>query len=189
MKYLFLILLGTFLYSCSASKLYQQGKEKIEKAIAKDPSLKEPAIVITKTDTLIQIDTVNNTITKTITKTEVRDTCNFDNDDRQLTRRELRHQRKLYSDSLKHERRMHRIDNQRFDDSLAYLVRINKELTKQIRDTNSKDERLAREKTKQEKGNWFQRQMGKIWWLLLIIGLVAGLFIKSWIPKIPNPFK
>jgi hypothetical protein len=31
--------------------------------------------------------------------------------------------------------------------------------------------------------------MGKIWWLLLIIGLVLGLFVKSWIPKIPNPFK
>jgi hypothetical protein len=179
----FLILL-LLITSCSAPKLYQQGMKKIDKAIKKDPSIKLPADTIVDTNTVIKIDTVDNEIIKTVTKTIkiTKDTCNFD-DELLKTNKQLRWERRIAKDSLRHERKMHRIDNQRFDDSLAYLVKINKELTKQIKDTNSKEEKLSKEETKQKKGTWLTRFLGRIWWLLLIIGFVLGVYFSNFIKK------
>jgi hypothetical protein len=179
----FLILL-LLITSCSAPKLYQQGMKKIDKAIKKDPSIKLPADTIVDTNTVIKIDTVDNEIIKTVTKTITitKDTCNFD-DELLKTNKQLRWERRIAKDSLRHERKMHRIDNQRFDDSLAYLVKINKELTKQIKDTNSMEEKLSKEETKQKKGNWLTRFLGRIWWLLLIIGFVLGVYFSNFIKK------
>lgn len=179
MKYLFLLLLGVFLYSCSASKLYQQGKAKIEKAIAKDPSLKEPAIVIVKTDTLIQIDSVNNIITRTITKTEVRDTCNFKNDDRQLTRWELRHQRKIYGDSLKHERRMFRLELKLMNDSVNALHRSYRLETDRIANQHKAELKQARV---ENRCSPFLRFIGRMWWIFIIAGFILGMYIRKFLP-------
>ena len=179
--YVLLLLLIT---SCSAPKLYQQGMKKIEKAIKKDPSIKLSADTVIDTNTVIKIDTVDNEVIKTITNTITitKDTCNFD-DELLKTNKQLRWERRMTKDSFKHERKMHRIDNQRFDDSLAYLVKINKELTKQIKDTNDKEEKLAKEETKQKKGNWLTRFLGRIWWLLLIIGFVLGVYFSNFIKR------
>lgn len=179
----FLILL-LLITSCSAPKLYQQGMKKINKAIKKDSSIKLPANTIVDTNTVIKIDTVDNEIIKTVTKTITitKDTCNFE-DELLKTNKQLRWGRRIAKDSLRHERKMHRIDNQRFDDSLAYLVKINKELTKQIKDTNNKEEKLSKEETKQKKGTWLTRFLGRIWWLLLIIGFVLGVYFSNFIKK------
>ena len=179
----FLILLF-LITSCSAPKLYQQGMKKINKAIKKDSSIKLPANTIVDTNTVIKIDTVDNEIIKTVTKTITitKDTCNFE-DELLKTNKQLRWGRRIAKDSLRHERKMHRIDNQRFDDSLAYLVKINKELTKQIKDTNNKEEKLSKEETKQKKGTWLTRFLGRIWWLLLIIGFVLGVYFSNFIKK------
>lgn len=184
------LLLFLLITSCSTPKLYQQGMKKIKKAIKKDPSIKLPSDTTVITETKIEIDTVDNEIIKTITNTITitKDTCNFD-DELLKTNSQLRWERKTTKDSLKHERKMHRIDNQRFDDSLAYLVKINKELTKQIKDTNDKEEKLAKEETKQKKGNWLTRLLGRYWWIVLIIGIIVGIYVSRFIPTIPNPFK
>jgi hypothetical protein len=179
MRYLFLLLLGVFLYSCSASKLYKQGKAKIEKAVAKDPSLKQPAVIITKTDTLIQIDTVDNVITKTITKTEVRDTCNFDNDDRQLTRKELRHQRKVYRDSLKHERKMFRLNLKLVNDSIDGLHRSYRLETDRIADQHTAEIRKVKI---ENRCSPFLRFIGRMWWIFIIAGFALGVYIRKFLP-------
>jgi len=178
------LILFILITSCSAPKLYKQGMKKIDKAIKKDPSIKLPADTIVDINTVIKIDTVDNEIIKTVTKTITitKDTCNFD-DELLKTNKQLRWGRRIAKDSLRHERKMHRIDNQRFDDSLAYLVKINKELTKQIKDTNSKEEKLSKEETKQKKGTWLTRFLGRIWWLLLIIGFVLGVYFSNFIKK------
>ena len=109
----FLILL-LLITSCSAPKLYQQGMKKINKAIKKDSSIKLPANTIVDTNTVIKIDTVDNEIIKTVTKTITitKDTCNFE-DELLKTNKQLRWGRRIAKDSLRHERKMHRIDNQR----------------------------------------------------------------------------
>lgn len=179
MKYLLIILLGFIIYSCSAPRLYEQGKRKIQKAVIKDPSLKEPAITITKTDTLIQIDTVNNIITKTITKTEVRDTCNFDNDDRQLTRWELRHQRKIYGDSLKHERRMFRLELKLINDSIDALHRSYRLETDRLADQHKVELKKAKV---ENRCSPFLRFIGRMWWIFIIAGAVLGAYIRKFLP-------
>jgi hypothetical protein len=179
MKYLLVLLIGFIFYSCSAPKLYQQGKRKIEKAVAKDPSLKQPAVVITKTDTLIQIDTVNNTITKTVTKTEVRDTCNFDNDDRQLTRWELRHQRKVYDDSLKHERKMFRLELKSKNDSIDALHRSYRLETDRIANQHKAELKKVRA---ENRCSPFLRFIGRMWWIFIIAGIALGAYIRKFLP-------
>lgn len=191
MKKLYIILIMALgLVSCSAPKLYQQGIAKIEKAIEKDPSIKLPTDTTIVTNTVIEIDTVDNEIIKTVTNTieVIRDTCNFDCDELQ-TGRQLRFVRKMYKDSLKHTEKMYKLETNRLQDSLTSVIKLNRELTRQLKDANDTAEKLAKEKTKQKKGNWFTRFMGRIWWLLLLIGLVAGLFLKRYVPNIPNPFK
>lgn len=188
--YIFFLLIFTSLVSCSAPKLYQQGVSKIERAIEKDPSIKLPVEITTVTTTVTEVDTIDNEIIKTITTTIeiVRDTCNFDCDQLK-TVRQLRYEKRITKDSLRHTQKMYILETRRLQDSLNFQKKLNRQITKRLDDLTNAEVKIAKEETKQQKGNWFQRQMGKIWWLLLIIGLVAGLFIKSWIPKIPNPFK
>jgi hypothetical protein len=191
--FLIFLTIALGLASCSAPKLYQQGLNKIEKAIQKDSTLVFPTDTLTK----IQYDTIpgvdgKDSIIK-ITET-VQLPCDFDVDDfmesvNKKTGRQLRFERKTYKDSLKHQEKMYKLETNRLQDSLNFQKKLNKELTKRLDDQTDTEVKLAKEDTKQQKGSWFQRQMGKIWWLLLIIGLVLGLFVKSWIPKIPNPFK
>lgn len=52
-----------------------------------------------------------------------------------------------------------------------------KQDVKALKSNNKTIVKLAKQQTKQNNGSWFTRQMGKIWWLLLIIGLVGGFII------------
>ena len=178
------IILLLLITSCSAPKLYQQGIKKIEKAIKKDPSIKLPADTIIDTNTVVQIDTVDNEIIKTVTNTitVTKDTCNFD-DEVVKTNKQLRWERRMVKDAFKHEQKMHKLDNKRYSDSLNYLKQQNRQLTKQIKDSNSMEEKLAKEKTKQKKCNWLTRFFGRIWWLLLMIGFVLGVYFSNFIKK------
>jgi lysyl-tRNA synthetase class I len=180
----FLILL-ILITSCSAPKLYQQGMKKIEKAVKKDPSIKLPSDTTVITKTITEIDTVDNEIIKTVTNTITitKDTCNFATD-LLKTNKQLRWERRVAKDSLKHSRKMYRLETNRLEDSLKALVKVNKELTKQVKDTNNKEEKLAKEETKQKKGNWLTRFFGRIWWLLLIIGFVLGVYFSNFIKKV-----
>jgi hypothetical protein len=186
-------LVAICLASCSTpAQLYQQGIKKIEKAIEKDPSIKLPADTITtiQLDTLTEYDTVTNEVIKTVTKTitnNIND-CKYD-ELKTASRRELRYLRRMSSDSLKNNRKMYRLGTKRIRDSLSYLKQQNRQLTKQLQDANQRAEKLAKEETKQKKGSWFTRQMGKIWWLLIIISLVAGFILRGYLPSISGIFK
>lgn len=192
-KYLYSIIIALCLTSCSAPKLYQQGLDKINKAIEKDPSLSFP----TDTLRLIEHDTIPGVDGKDSIiriKETIEIPCDFDIEafkeaTRNKTRRELRFERKMYKDSLRHNERMYKLQTNRLEDSLQYLNKLNKELTKQIRDTNDKEEKLAKEETKQKKGNWLTRFLGRNWWLVLILGLIGGFYIRGFIPTLPNIFK
>jgi len=191
--FLIFLIITLGLASCSAPKLYQQGLNKIKKAIQKDSTLVFPTDTLTK----IQYDTIpgvdgKDSIIK-ITET-IQLPCDFDVDDfmesvNKKTGRQLRFERRMIKDSLKNMEKMYKLETKRLEDSLQQMNRHYRQEIKILKSDNVTEVKLARQETKQQKGSWFQRQMGKIWWLLLIIGLVAGLFIKSWIPKIPNPFK
>ena len=179
MKYLLIIFIGSIFYSCSAPKLYEQGKKKIQKAVIKDPSLKEPVVTITKTDTLVYVDTVTNTVIKTITNTELRDTCNFTNDDRRLTRSELRHQRKVYRDSLKHERKIFRLNLKLVNDSISALHRSYRLESSRIADQH--DAEIKKVKI-ENRCSPFLRFIGRMWWIFIIAGFALGIYIRNFLP-------
>jgi hypothetical protein len=84
---------------------------------------------------------------------------------------------------------MYKFTTKRMGDSLDYLVKENKELTKQVKSNNSQQKVADRNKTKQEKGGWFTRMFGQLWWILLVIGFMLGMYISNVIPSIPNIFK
>lgn len=192
MKKFIYLLVVLSLTSCGASKLYDQGIKKIEKAIAKDPTLSLPKDTVV--DTLIQIipgkDGKDSIRIKTI---RIKEPCDFNLDDlkelQSRSRRELRHVRKMASDSIDHIEKMYKLETNRLNDSLDNALKVVKELTKQIEDTNDKEEKVAKEETKQAKGGWFQRLAGRYWWILILIGFIGGLYVRQFIPKIPNPFK
>jgi hypothetical protein len=167
---LLIILIGLSIASCSAPKLYNQGVKKINKAIEKDPSLKIPERIITNTDTIIKRDSVTNEIikeiTKTVTVTEYKDTC--DNDPRP-SRRELRHARKMYNDSLNHERRMFKLEKQALEDSLAAMTKLYKEESK----------RIVQVTKIENKTSPFLRFIGRMWWLFVIAGFIGGFYIRK----------
>jgi hypothetical protein len=192
MKFLYIYLL-LLITSCSAPKLYQQGVSKIEKAIEKDSTLAFP------TDTIrtVQFDTIQGIDGKDsiiIQKETIEIPCDFDVEAfkesvKKKSRRELRFERKASKDSLSHLRKMYKLGTKRLQDSLNFQKKLNKELTKRLDDQTDTEVKLAKEETKQQKGSWFTRKMGEIWWLLLIIGLVIGFYLGRKIPQIPNPFK
>jgi len=191
--YAFLIL-AVVLVSCSTPKeLYDKGLGKIEKAIERDPSLVFPkdTIRVVEYDTIHGADGKDSII---IRKETIQLPCDFDVDAllaaaKEKSGRELRFERRTSKDSLKHLEKMYKLETNRLQDSLNFQKKLNKELTKRLDDITDTNVKLEKEKTKQEKGSWFQRQMGKIWWLLIIISLIAGFLLRNLIPKIPNPFK
>lgn len=191
MKLFKLIIIASLFTSCaSPAKMFGSGLKKINKAIAKDSSLKLPADTITLTEIEIQIDTFDNEIIKTITKTITNNINDCKYDELKIrSARELRFAKKELRDSLKHVERMYKFETDRMEDSLGYLVKENKELTKQLKSNNSKEKVAERNKTKQERGGWLTRMFGHLWWLLLSIGFILGIYISNLIPKIPNIFK
>lgn len=191
MKILKLILIASLLTSCaSPAKMFNSGLSKINKAIERDSTLKLPNDTTTIIDRVIQIDTVDNIITKTITNTitEIVNECNYDAI-KIKSARELRFAKSSLRDSIKHVERMYKFQTSRMKDSLDYLTKENKELTKQVRSNNSKAKVEERNKTKQERGSWFTRLMGRFWWIVLIIGIIIGVYIKGFILGIPSFFK
>ena len=194
MRLLYVFLTVTLgLVSCSAPKLYQQGIDKINKAIEKDSTLVFPQDTLT----LIEYDTIPGVDGKDsiirITNT-IQLPCDFDIEafkeaTQKKSWRELRFERKMYKDSLKHQEKMYKLETKRLEDSLVQMNKHYRQEVKVLKSDNKAEVKLARQETKQQKGSWFQRQMGKIWWLLLIIGLIGGFILKSYIPSIPNIFK
>ena len=180
MRNLIYISFTIFLCSCaSPAKMFNSGLKKINKAIEKDSNLKLPNDTITISSITIQIDTVDNIITKTITNTVTNtvNECNYD-EIKLRSARELRFAKKMY-----------KLETKRMGDSLSYLKQENRQLTKQIKSNNSKEKVVERQKTKQEKGGWFTRIAGRYWWVILIIGFALGIYVRSLIQSIPNLFK
>lgn len=194
MRLLIFISVVLSLASCSTPKeLYDKGLDKIHKAIERDSSLVFPQ------DTLVEIqyDTIPGkdgepTIIKV--KETIQLPCDFDVEafmkaTEEKSNRQLRHERRMAKDSTKHREKMYKLETDRLEDSLSYLKQENRQLTKQLKDSNTKEEKLAKEETKQKKGGWFTRLAGRYWWIIFILGIVLGLYVKSFIPKIPSPFK
>jgi hypothetical protein len=183
--YLLLLAMVYSMGSCrSPQKLYQQGVNKIKKAISKDSTLAFPTDTIKtlRIDTIPGIDGKDSIIIKTNT---IQLPCDFDVEAFELkTRRQLRSERKSAKNQMKHLERMYRLKTKRLDDSLSYLNKLNRELTKQLDDQTDADVKLAKEETKQKKGNWFTRLLGRFWWLVLIIGFAGGIYLDNIIPKI-----
>jgi len=186
--------------SCSAPKLYQQGVDKINKAIQKDSTLAFPTdtLRLTEYDTIPGVDGKDSIIIQTNT---VQLPCDFDVDafieaNEKKTGRELRHERKMYrletrrlKDSLVQMNKSYKLETKRLEDSLVQMNKHYKQEVKVLKSDNQTEVKLARQETKQKKGSWFQRQMSKIWWLLLIIGIAVGFYLRGLIPTISNPFK
>jgi len=191
MKLFKLIIIASLFTSCaSPAKMFNSGLKKINKAIERDSTLKLPNDTTIIIDRVVQIDTVDNIITKTITNTitETVNECNYDAI-KVRSARELRFAKSTLRDSIKHIERMYKFETKRIEDSLGYLVKENKELTKQIKSNNSQQKVADRNKTKQERGGWFTRMFGQLWWLLLAIGFMLGIYISNLLPKVPNIFK
>jgi hypothetical protein len=193
MRILFAISILFLIASCQTpQELFDSGVNKIEKAIERDSTLSFP------TDTIrtIRIDTIpgadgKDSIIREIITEQI--PCDFTLEDlqdlRTKSRRELRHERKMYKDSLKHQEKMYKLETKRLEDSLQQMNKHYKQEVKALKSDNATEVKLAKQDTKQKRGSWFTRAMGKIWWLLLIIGLVLGIYVSRFIPKIPNPFK
>lgn len=173
--------------SCkSPEKMFASGLKKINRAIERDSTLKLPNDTTFITDSIIEIDTVDNYITKTVTKT-IRETineCNYD-EYRVKSNRELRLTKNALKDSIRHTERMYKLETKRMEDSLRYLVKENRQLTRQIKSNNSKEKVVERNKTKREKGGWFTRFMGNYWWIPVIVAFLLGVYVRGLI-KIPN---
>jgi len=183
--FLLFLIIASGLASCSAPKLYQQGLSKIEKAIQKDSTLVFPkdTLTVTEYDTISGLDGKDSLIIQTNT---VQIACDFDVDAlvrfKKKSRRELRYERKNSKDSLTHTRKMYRLQTNRMQDSINFLIKENREITKRLNDANDNAEKLAREETKRKNGSWFTRMMGRIWWLILIIGLAIGGYLRGFLP-------
>ena len=178
--------IGCLLSCRSPKKLYDQGLKKIEKAIQKDSTLAFPTDTIRSVeyDTIPGVDGKDSLIIQTNT---VQLPCDFDVDalvriNREKSRRELRYERRNSKDSLTHTRKMYKLQTNRMQDSINFLVKENRQVTKRLNDANDNAEKLARQETKRKNGSWFTRMMGKIWWLLLIIGLGIGGYIRGFLP-------
>jgi hypothetical protein len=189
MKALYIVLILLITASCiSPQKMYDDGFKKVYEAIKRDSTLALPAdtVKITEYDTIFGKDGEDLIIH---TKETITLPCKFDeeafkNSIKEKSRRELRFERRTSKDSLRHMEKMYRLETKRMQDSLVSLNKANRELTKQLRDNNTTTEKLAKQDTKQKRGNWFTRMMGRIWWLLLILGLVGGFILRGYIPSI-----
>lgn len=188
MKNLIYILFASLtIVSCkSPQDLFDKGVEKIEKAIERDPTLSFPTDTIrtVEHDTIQGVDG-KDSIIRITERIEV--PCDFTLEDlqelRSLSRRELRNERKMRKDSMRHMERLYKLETKRLKDSLNYQKKLNKELTKRLDDQTDTQVKLAKEETKQLKGNWLTRFLGRIWWLLFIIGFGLGVYFSNFIKK------
>lgn len=184
---LFYITLVLVVVGCSPAALFNNGVKKINKAIEKDPGLKLPGDTVTVVNTVTEVDTVDNEVIKTVTKTitnNVND-CNYD-EIRTSTGRQLRYLRRTYKDSLKHSERMYKLETKRLEDSLDYVLDLNEELTKQLRNKGKSDANISKH---ENKSSPFLRFVGRMWWLILIIGIALGIYIGRFIPRILGGLK
>lgn len=195
MRYFSIVFLLLLITSCvSPAKMFSSGLSKINKAIEKDPSLKLPADTITDTLIVEKIDTFNNEIIKTVTKTITNNINDCKYDEIKLkSAKEVRAMKRMFKDSLTHVIKMYKLETKRLEDSLVQMNKYHKTELKVIRSNNSKEKVADRQKTKQERGGWFERTFGRYWWILplitLILGLVGGWYFRNLIPSIPNMFK
>ena len=188
-----LVIIGAFgcLLSCSSpKKLYEQGIKKIEKAIEKDPMLAFPTdtLRLTEYDTIPGVDGRDSIIR--ITET-INIPCDFDLDafkeaTRNKTRKVLRFERRMIKDSLRSIERMYKLETKRLKDS---LVQMNKHWRQEVRLLKVEARNEAKKIKYKTKSSPFLRFVGRMWWLLLIIGFAAGLYLKSFIPGLSNIFK
>ena len=179
-------IIGCLLSCRSPKKLYDQGIKKIEKAIKKDSTLAFPTDTIRsiKYDTVQGVDGKDSIIR---IKETVQLPCDFNVEEfmkitREKSWRDLRFERNNSKDSLRHTRKMYKLQTNRMQDSINFLVKENREVTKRLNDANDNAEKLARQETKRRNGSWFTRMMGKIWWLILIIGLAVGGYLRGFLP-------
>lgn len=189
-KLLSLILLGFLFTSCSGAKLYRQGVSKINKAIAKDPSIKFPSDTVLQLSTDTIIDTVDNIITKTVTNTVTKtvNICDFD-EELAKSNTQLRIEKRMAKDSLDHLEKMYKLETNRLKNLLNKQNRSRKIESKQLGEYYNTMIKLAKEKTKQERGNWITRLLGRYWWIVFIIGLIVGLYGKQIFKKITRLLK
>ena len=188
-----LFIAAAILISCSGTKLYSQGMNKISKAIQKDSSLSIPTdtLRVVEHDTILGVDGKDSII---IQKETIKLPCNFDVEAfmalaEEKSGRQLRFERRASKDSTKHLEKMYKLETDRLEDSLSYQKKLNRQLTKQIKSSNNKEVKIAKEDTKQKKGGWFTRILGRYWWVVAILSFILGLYVKSIIPRISNPFK
>ena len=181
----FIFTLMIVLSCASPAKLFERGVNNIHKAIKMDPSLKLDPDTTVVTNTVTEIDTFDNVIIKTVTNTITNTVkeCNYDSL-KLLTNKQLRHKRKVDRDFYRHIKKMLRLNNKKLSDSLRYEKKMRKQESKDhkqdvkaLKSNNKTIVKLAKQQTQHNNGSWFTRQMGKIWWLLLIIGLVGGFII------------
>jgi len=189
MKCFTILFIVLFFTSCaSPAKMFSSGLSKINKAINRDPSLKLPADTIR--DYRVEIipgkDGKDSIIRETIIET-IND-CKYD-EIKLKSAKEVRVMKRMFKDSLTHIGKMYRLETKRLKDSLIQMNKHYKTELKVIRSNNSQQKVANRQKTIQEKGGWFTRMFGKLWWILLIIGFILGIYISNLIPKIPNIFK
>lgn len=181
-----MLLLSTVMVGCKTPQaLYDQGLEKIGKAIELDSTLTLPIDTIYGKDS-IQI------ITSTIVVP-----CE---EKKKPTLRENRFTKQKLRDSMRHVERMYKLQTKRLEDSLDYTAKLNKELTKRIKtlsadsvrmqkeitkqldDLSNTEVKLAKEKTKQTTGGWIIRMLGKFWWLVAGISLIIGFVFRGYLP-------
>lgn len=183
---IFLVLV-VIVVSCSGPKLYQQGLNKIEKAIEKDSTLSFP----TDTISVINYDTipgVNGSDSIILIKETIEIPCTFDVEAfKQLvknkSRRELRFERKSSRDSIKHLEKMYKLETNRLEDSLHQMNKHYKQEVKVLKSDNATEVKLSKQETKQKKGSWFTRLLGRFWWIVFIVGGILGMYIGRFIPS------
>lgn len=183
MRNLRLLLALVLLSSCtSPSKLFQRGVKNIDKAVKMDPSLKLDPDTTFVINTVEIIDTFNNVITKTVTHTITNtiNDCNFD-EFVTMTNRQRRIDKRSQKDSLIHLENMYSLETKRLLEIIRQQAKIHAKDLKAIRSNNrvkAKESKNELKKARAEnKGNMFTRFMGRIWYLLLIGGLVGGFIV------------
>jgi hypothetical protein len=189
MKCFTILFIVLFFTSCaSPAKMFNSGLSKINKAINRDPSLKLPADTIR--DYRVEIipgkDGKDSIIRETIIET-IND-CKYD-EIKLKSAKEVRVMKRMFKDSLTHTGKMYRLETKRLKDSLIQMNKHYKTELKVIRSNNSQQKVADRNKTKQERGGWLVRIFGQLWWLLLAIGFMLGIYISNLLPKVPNIFK
>lgn len=183
------LILLLVLSSCSATRLYESGIKKINKAIQKDSGLALPGDTtrIVKVDTIRGVDGKDSIIHQIET---VELPCDIDLDElREIaskkSRKELRFERKKYKDSLNHVRDMYKFELREVRRRLKADL---KEQKLQLKETEARYKAEIKKLKVEKKNSPFYRFIGKLWWLLLLIGIILGNYLGR-LFTIPKIFK